>query len=455
LITIPTDLPIAMEARLDQRVLLFALGVAALTGILFGLTPALQSTRIDLISSLKVSAPSGERVRRRFTLRNALVVTQVAVSVVVLTTAGLAMRAFLTAHRVDPGFRKDHVLLASLSPGMVRYDAARTKRFYREVLDRTRALPGVEAAGLAQFVPLGISGGWTNLVVDGFTMPPGQDRLYVASNVVDAGFWRAMRAPVVRGRAFDERDTETSPKVAIVNETMARRYWPAGDALGRTIRLRDRTGPTLEVVGIARDGRYGSLLEAQQPFLFLPLAQRSRTAMTLMVHSRVDPTSLAGPVSAQVRAIDPEVPVYDVRSLEDLYQKRAMLPPRLTFQMMASLALIGIGLAVIGLYGVIAYLTARRTHEIGIRMALGAERRGVLLLVVRHAAAVVGIGLALGVAASFAAAPLLAGPFDIEPRNAAVFTLTPALVAAAALAAVLIPARRASRVDPVKALRCD
>jgi predicted permease len=292
-----------------------------------------------------------------------------------------------------------------------------------------------------------------SLVVDGYEMPQGQDRLSIAANTVDSGYWPAMRAPIARGRAFDDRDTESSPKVIIVNETMARQYWPNQDALGKVVRLRDRNGPAAQVIGIARDGKYVTLLEPQQPFVFLPSSQRYRASLTMIVLTNSDPAALAAPVRAAVEALDANVPMFDVRTLNGLYQARAMLPPRLTSQVVTSLGLLGTVLAIIGLYGVVAYVTAGRTHEIGIRMAVGADRRAVLLLVLKQAAGVVSVGLVIGIGLAFVFTPGLAEPFDINPRDATVFTLVPVALAGVALLASLVPACRAARIDPMVALR--
>jgi predicted permease len=453
-IKIPTDLPIAFDARLDQRVLLFTLATSMATGIVFGLAPAFRSTRVDLIGALKASAKTfvGGR-RRRLAARNALVGTQLAASVVLLVTAGVAIRSFVKAQHADPGFRTDHVLLVSFDPTLIHYDESQTKRFYRRIVEKTQTLAGVASVGLAQFIPLGISSGSQFLVVDGYQMPEGQDRLSISANTVDSGFWPAMRAPIARGRVFDERDTDSSPKVIIVNETMARQYWPNQDALGKVVRLRDRNGPAAQVIGIARDGKYGTLLEPPQPFVFLPLSQRYRAGMTLVVLAKSNPVALAAPVRAAVEAVDANVPMFDVRTLDDLYQARAMLPPRLTSQLVTSLGLLGAVLAVIGLYGVVAYVTAGRTHEIGIRMAVGADRWNVLLLVLKQAAGVVIVGLIAGVGLALFFTPALAEPFDINPRDGTVFILVPLALAGVALLASLIPARRAANIDPMVALR--
>ena len=448
-----TDMPLALDIRLDSRTLVFTAAISMATGLLFGLTPALLSTRIDLIPSLKAPAATTGGRRPWFSFRNVLVSSQVALAVVVLTVAGLAIRGVVDKQHVDPGFGVDHVLLMSFNPGLVRYDQARAKTFYEEIVERTKALPGVSAAGLAQFIPLGVNGGSMPVVVDGYSMPPGQDRLTIRNNVVDDGYWAAMRTSVVRGRTFDQRDTPTSQAVAIVNETMAKRYWPQLDPIGKTLRLRDRSGPVLQVVGVARDGKYGQIAETPQPYLFLPFAQRFRSMMTMVVLAKGDPATLAAPIRAEVQALGATVPIFDVRTLDNIYQARAMAPARLTSLVMLSLGLLGTILAVVGLYGVMAYLTSLRKREIGVRMAIGADRLSVVRLILQQGVGVVCVGLVAGMGLSIAATPLLAGPFDFRPRDATVMIVVPLILLVATLAATLVPALRAATIDPATTLR--
>jgi len=448
-----TDMPLTLDVRLDARALAFTAVVSIATGILFGVTPALFGARVELIHALKgPDATAGGR-RRWFTFRNVLVSSQVALAVVVLTVAGLAVRAFVDKQHVDPGFGVDHVLLISFNPGLVRYDEPRARAFYRAVIERTKALAGVSAAGLSQFIPLGVNNGSMSVIVDGYEMPPGQDRLSVRNSVVDDGYWRAMRTTVVRGRAFDDRDTQSSPAVAIVNETMAGRYWPGQDAVGKTLRLRDRSGPVIQVVGIARDGKYGEIAEAPQPFLFLPFSQRFRPMMTMMVLAKGDPAALSAPIRAEVQAVGASVPMFDIRTLEDVYQSRAMAPARLTSAVMMALGFLGMTLAVVGLYGVIAYLTGLRTREIGLRIALGAERGRVIWLVLRQAIGVVCVGLLVGVGLAILTTPALATPFDFRPRDATVIFVVLVALVGSTLVAALVPALRAATISPVTALR--
>jgi len=447
-----TDMPLALDIRLDQRALVFTAAISIATGLLFGLTPAFLSTRVDLIPALKAPIVSASGRRRWFSFRNALVSSQVALAVVVLAVAGLAIRGVIDKQRIDPGFRVDHVLLMSFNPGLVRYDQPRTRTFYQELVSRIKALPGVSATGLAQFIPLGVNSGSMPIVVDGYDMPPGQDRLMIRNNVVDEGYWKAMQTSLVRGRTFDGRDTISSPPVAIINETMARRYWPQQDAIGRTLRLRDRNGPVLQVVGIARDGKYGEIAEAPQPFLFLPFEQRFRSMMTMVVRTDGDPASLAAPIRAEVRAVGGGVPTFDVRTLDDVYQARAMAPARLTSLVMIGLGVLGTILAVVGLYGVMAYLTSLRKREIGVRMAIGADRASIVRLVLRQGVGVVGVGLAGGIGLAIVATPALAMPFDFRPRDLTVMLIVPVVLMAATLAAALVPALRAATTDPAIAL---
>ena len=275
----------------------------------------------------------------------------------------------------------------------------------------------------------------------------------IRNNVVDDGYWSAMRTSIVRGRAFDNRDTPSSPPVAVINETMASRYWPRQDAIGRTLRLRDRNGPVLQVVGIARDGKYGEIAEAPQPFLFLPSAQRFRSMMTMVVRTQGDPATLAAPIRAEVQALGGGVPTFDVRTLDDVYQARAMAPARLTLLLMTALGVLGTILAVVGLYGVMAYLTSLRKREIGVRMAIGADRSSVVRLVLQQAVGVVSVGLVAGIALATAATPALAIPFDFRPRDTTVMVIVLLVLMAATLAAALVPALRAATIDPVIALR--
>ncbi len=456
LIRLPSDLPLSVDLRIDDRVLLFTMTIGVLTSLLVGVVPARRGSHVDLSSSLKATPPAVGG-RRRLTLRNALVASQVALSVIVLVVAGVSVRAFQQALGTDPGFRTDRVLLMSFNPGLLGYDEARTRRFYDDVLGQTAALPGVSAVGLSQFLPLGVTTGNASVVVDGYDMAPGQDRLSVNANTVDPGYWRTLRTPVVRGRAFDEGDTASSALVVIVNETMAKQFWPNQDALGKRVRLRDRSGPAAEVIGIARDGKYVYLAEPPRASMFFPFSQRYRSSMTMTVLAQGDPAALTGAVRAQIASIDASVPVFDVRTLQELYQARALLSTRLTSQLMTAFALLGLGVAIVGLYGVVAYVTARRTQEIGIRIAVGARPGAVVLLVLTQAGLVVGAGLTLGLVAAAAFVPMLPdASFDfMNTRDGVVYAVAPMLVGGVAFLACLGPALRASRIQPTAALRAE
>ncbi len=449
-----TDMPISMDARIDTRVLLFTLVASVATGLLFGLTPSLQSSRLNLVPALKTSVTIGHR-RRWFTQRHALVTCEITLAVVVLTVAGMSIRGFVAKQRADPGFRTDHVLLMSFNPGLVKYSEDETRRFYKEVVDRTKTLPGVLSVGLSEFIPLGFNGGASAVVIDGYEMPTGQNQLSIGRNTVDSGYWGVMRTPIVRGRLFDERDTSSSPAVTIVNETMARRYWPKQDAIGRIVHLRDRNGPALQVVGIVKDGKYTFLGEPPQPFMFMPASQRFRSMMTMVVLGAGDPSTLAAPIRAQLQEFGSNVPVFDVRTYDDLFQSRALLFSRLTTQVFTWLGLLAMVLAAVGLYSVIAYLTALRTREIGIRTAVGADRRTILLLIGRQAIPMIAPGLVAGAALAYFTMPFFAVPFDFSPHDPAMLTAVVILFAGIALVAALVPARRAARVDPLVALRYE
>jgi predicted permease len=459
IIIIPSALPLYVDFRLDARVIGFTAAATFAAAVLTGLIPALQASRASLSPVIKQRP---DPLPRRVTARTALVVVQLAISVLVLVAAGLLVQAAGAAQRVDPGFRRDRVLLLSFNPGLVRYDSTRTTAFYQQIVERVRELPGVEAVGLTRFLPLGVSSGSMTLLVDGTRTPEGQGRVSIAETVVDPGYWRVMRTPILQGRAFDDRDTAISPRVAVVNETFAAQFWPGENPLGKTVRIPDVPGPNgarqthvLEVVGIASDGKYWQLAEATRPFIYRPVTQSLAGSLTMTVLARESADAIVPGVRAAVTGVDANVPMFDVTTFDSFYHSRPLLPSRVMARIVSALGVLSLLLASIGLYAVIAFLFARRTQEIGIRIAVGASPGQVVRMVLRQAAVLVIPGLTVGLVLAAVLTPLLASPaFDfVTPANPLVMTLAAVTMAAVAFAAATLPALRASRIDPVTALR--
>jgi putative ABC transport system permease protein len=453
-IEIASDLPLQLDARVDLRVALFACAVGLLSGILAGLLPALRGTREDLNAVLKRTELRVAR-SRGWTGR-ALVVGQVAVALVMLVLSGLFLEGVRVARDSDPGFRVEHVLTLGLDPRIAGYDLPRTRGVYRQLLDRVRSLPGVRSAAVGQHVPLGVSSSATELTIDGVDAAPGQPPLTIGSSVVGPSYFDTLAIPIVRGRAFDDRDTDASPKVAIVNAAMADKYWPTRDPLGATITIQSNPPVRAEVVGIARVSKTRDIGEPPQPFLYLPLEQTRQTGMTLFVETTSDPAAITGAVRAEIRAIDPNLPIHDVRTMASHFERQALFGVRLIAEVISAVGVAGLALSVLGLYGVIAYSVGQRTREIAIRMAVGASARRVLGMVLGQGLTLTAIGVGVGLAVTLALGAVLGNVLNgVSPRDPRIYTAATALLVSITLVAAYLPARRASRVDPQHALRCD
>ncbi|HEY6393035.1 MAG TPA: ABC transporter permease [Bryobacteraceae bacterium] len=452
-IRLPTGFPVWLVTRLDLRVLIFCAAASVLSGIVFGIAPAWHTLKPDLSGTLKAgdSALSGKR--RRFQIRNLLVAGQVALSMVLLLVSGLLVKDFANLAHFRAGFRTDHLLIMLLDPSLVRYQETQARAFYRQLVDRVEQLPGVRAAMLAQHVPLGLTGTKSDVMVEGYELRQGQRSLSILSNIVDSRYFTVMQIPVVNGRMFDDRDTASSPPVAIVNETMAKSYWPHRNPIGGRIQIGKQN---LEVVGIAKNIKYRDLSEQPQPFLYLPFAQQYSGLMTLHVESAVDPATLAAPVLAEIRRLDPGTPVEGVQTMDRFFEEGALFGNRLITQLVTVIGVFGLLLSVGGLYGVIAYSVSRRTREIGIRIAVGADPGSVARLVLGQGMKLTAVGVAIGLALSLLASRLLGSLLvGVSARDPFVYTAVPLLLAAISLLACYIPARRAARVDPLVALRQD
>jgi predicted permease len=434
---------------LDGPVLLLALAAALLSTVFFGLAPALQATRPDTAATLREEAGSTAGWSRS-RLRRALVAGQLAVSAVLLVAAGLFLRSLHNIQVQDLGFDPRGVLLASIELFTSGYDEPRGIAFYRELLERAQALPGVSDATLVRRVPLGIGGSSsTSLSIEGYEAPEGE-AAFAYFNHVGPGYFRTLRMPLVAGRDFAPEDDGRGMRVAVVNETMARRYWPGRDALGGRFRVH---GSWVSVVGVAKNGVYRDVGEPPAPWFFLPLYQSYRPAMTLALRSGGDPSLLAAPVTELARELDPSLALFGVRSFEDHLQATDFRQ-RLGSRALGLFGVLGLVLAAVGLYGVLSFTVAQRTREIGIRMALGGARRDVFRMVLGQGLRVAAVGLALGVALAAAGARALGsllvgvGALDVPTFAGVVATLS-----AVALLACALPARRATRVDPIRALR--
>jgi macrolide transport system ATP-binding/permease protein len=450
-----TDLPMAVPFQMDQRVLLASLVLSLLSALLCGLAPALQSTRADLVNGLK-SADVDVPGRKRLWGRNVLVVAQVSTSLMLLTASFLMVRGFQHSLLEGTGFAKTHLLMASFDPRLMQYNAARTQQFYKLLAERVREAPGVQSEALTQNVPLGGDFDGVTFVPDGFQMPGDRENFSSTMDTVDSGYFETMGVPILRGRAFLASDTADAPPVAVVNEHFAKHYWPAGDAVGKHIRLDNPTGTLVEIVGVAQTIKYLSTTERPMDFVYMPLTQHPIARLVLMVRSSGDPLQLVQPVKDVVHILDPNLPMLQTRSYEDLFLNQAVKGPRIAMDLVVSMGAAGLLLAVAGLYGLVAYNVSRRTREIGIRMALGAASSDVLRLVMGKGIVLVGIGTVIGLAMGFAVEQLMnsmlfnAGGIDIL----AYVIVVPLLFLVTMLAAY-VPARRASQIAPTQALRYE
>jgi len=442
----------SFDTRPDMVVFAFTLGLTVVTTLLFGLAPTLQASKQDLVIALKNNAATVGRGARRISLRQALVITQVALSMVALISAGLFVRSLRRAYKADPGFDPHNVLLASFDPFLSGYDETRGRDFYRRLIERVRTTPGVESGTLARRLPFTGDGiAFANVTIDGYAPAKDQD-MRLNYETVGPLYFQTMRIPLLQGRDFEERDQETAPGVVIINETMAQRYWPRGDALGKRLKL---TKDWLDVVGIAKDVKLRSLKEAPQPFLYVPLLQDYRSNMILVVRTAMEPQKMLHAVQAQVATIDPEIPMFDVRTLEEHIGVWLFLQ-RMAATLLSIFGLLALSLAALGLYGVMAYAVSQRTREMGIRLAMGATQGNVLKLVIGQGLTLCVVGMIGGlIIASVVTRFSVRLLYGVSATDPATFASVAVLLMAVTLVACYFPARRATRIDPMIALRVE
>ncbi len=444
---------LTLDNRLDLRVLAFTLAISVLTGVLFGLAPALIASRQDLVSALKEEAAVFGKKVRRLNLRNLLMVGQIAISMMVLVGAGLCVRSLRNLHAIDTGFDPAKVLVMSVDLGLSGYNRERGLQFYSELLERVRRLPGVEAVSLATQIALG-NGFGAMMRAEGYVPKPGED-ISSDFNQVGPEYFRVMKIPLLEGREFGRSDTINTPPVAIINETAARRFWPGQSAIGRRVIVgRPPDDQASVVVGVVKDSKYRRLTEEVRPAVFTPFLQRYRGDMTLHVRTAGEPSSMLAAVRREVQALDASLPLYNTRTLEE-QKSSSLYASRLAATLLTMFGLLALMLAAVGLYGVMAYNVNRRTHEIGIRMALGAHGREVWRLIMVEGAAIMTVGLLLGLSMALAGTRLVESfLYGVRPNDPVAFASAALLLAVVGLLANYLPARRASRTDPMVALRC-
>jgi predicted permease len=454
-IVFATELPVAIPFQMDKRVLLACIGLSVLSAVLFGLAPALQSTRVDLVNALK-SADVDVPGRKRLWGRNMLVVAQVAMSLMLLTASFLMARGFQHDLMQNTGFTKDHLLMTKFDPRLIQYNATQTQQFYKLLAERMRETPGVQSVALTQNVPLGVDEfDGVTFVPDGFQMPPDRTNFNSTMDTIDEGYFETMGIPILRGRAFLPSDTADAPRVAIVNEHFAKHYWPAGDALGRRIRLDSSTGTPVQIVGIAETIKFQNMASPTD-FVYMPLSQHPVARMALMLRSIGDPLQLVQPVKDVVRSLDPNLPMLQTRPYEDFYLNQAVRGPRIAIDLVGTMGLVGLLLAVAGLYGLVAYNVSRRTREIGIRIALGAASPDVLRLVLGKGLVLVGVGTVIGLAFGFALEQLMNSMlFDSGGVDILAYAVVVPVMVLVTMLAAYVPARRATRIAPTQALRYE
>lgn len=457
-LSIPLPLPaaVALDVPLDTRAFVFALVIALVAGVLASLAPALKSSSMRLAGDLRGAVAAVRVGGRRVALGDALVVGQLALTFVLTVIAGLLLRSLWVSQSADVGFRTAGLAMVSADPGMVRYPAERTRQFWTDALARVRQLPGVTGAALATpRVPFDVNHSQTTLAIDGRSYPPDSRGNSIANVAVSPEYFSLLDIPIVAGRAISDADRPGAPLVAVVNETMARRFWPDGDAVGRTFRLPLRGGQQVEVVGVARDHRVFAVAERPTPYVHFAAAQQPSDYNYLIARTSSDAGALVAAMRRELLRLEPGL-VFLASSTMTTTMAASLLPQRLAALLAAGFGGVGLLLAAVGLYGAIAYSVARRTREIGVRLAVGAAAGGVLALVMRQGMTLAVVGLVIGGSLAAVAATLLEGAlYGVGTGDVVAWGGAAAGLLLAAALANFVPARRAMRVDPVTALRAE
>jgi len=447
----PTDVPLSLAVHMDRRVLLVTLALSLLTGLIFGILPALRSSRLAPASVLKDEASSTAGGLHKAHLASGLVVAQISLSLLLLIAAGLFIRGFQQVRRFSPGFNPSHVLLASFDLFPAGYSREGGREFERQLQAKLASLPGIQSVTLASWVPLGFMTDGTAVVPEGY-VPETREPLEIRVADVGPNYLHTLEIPLLGGRDFGPQDTERSQRVAVINQTMADRFWPHQDVLGKRLQV---YGEWFNIVGVTPTGSYDRLGELPQAFFYLPLSQDYDHRIT--IHARVvgDPLAYAAVIEKTVHELNADLPVFDVTPLSSRVEFSST-NLRIAATFVGAFGLLALLLATVGIYGVVAFTTRQRTHEIGIRMALGAQKPEVLQLVLSHGLRLTLVGLGLGVVGAFGLTRFLASLlFGVSTHDPLTFAAVVSLLGLVALVACYIPARRATKVDPMVALRYE
>lgn len=452
-----TDFPITFNFQPDARVYLFTLAAVVVTGAVVGIMPALRVARTDVNSMLREGGRSGSDGPRRHLVRNSLVMAQVAGSLLLLIVAGLFVRSASKARHIGLGFDPDQVVDVPIDVKQIGYTDQQGTAFFQEAEDRLRALPGVVSVAQAFSVPMGLISADERLGIEEHPVEPGHPEPTVYYNMVSPDYFATLRIPLLRGRVFTKADSEKAAEVAIVNQTMAKKFWPNEDALGKRFKLHEAASQYMEVVGVVKDGKYKGVVEDPMPYFYVPLEQHYMPLRTMHVRTSVPPESLELQIGAQVQEIAPTLPLSGVKTLkQELEGLNGYLFFHLGAQLTATMGILGLILAVVGVYSVVSYAAVQRTHEIGIRMALGAKPQDILGMVLGQSLIVIGLGIAIGLGAAFAGTRLLASLLvGVSSNDPLTFIVVVTVLAVVALLACWLPARRATHVSPLVALRYE
>jgi putative ABC transport system permease protein len=456
--TSSSNIGFRLDTNLDWRVFVYALGTVLITGILVGVWPAFRASRADVNAGLREIGRGDRAGVGRHRIRNLLVVAQVAGSLMLLIAAGLFVRSLEHAEHMDLGFDPDHVLVVMLDVRQVGYEETRAKTFFRELERHTQAMPGVQTASLALTVPLGTPAPRDPVYVEARPLAAGQLPPKIHHNSIDPFYFETLHIPLLSGRPFTDSDDGTAPPVAIVNQAMAARFWPNQDPIGKRFSLKSAAGPFIEVVGLARDGQSMWMLSPHpQPFFYLPLAQNFSPVSVLQVRSKGPPESLIPGVEEEIRQLAPGLPIFSVGTMQQVvHGLTGLFFFRLAASLAGAMGILGLTLAVVGVYGVVSFMVSQRTHEIGIRMALGAERLDILRLALWQGLALVITGVLTGLVVAWALTRAMSRVLiGVTPNDPETYVIISLLLSAVALAASYIPARRATKVDPMVALRYE